>query len=78
VNNNKLDLFLLSRQVDELCSQINDCGILDSEMEAKLDEINVQPVNEKKQHKWLITQINRIRIIILVLEYYAFEKSLIA
>jgi hypothetical protein len=24
---NKIDLFLLSRQVDELCSQINDCGI---------------------------------------------------
>ena len=24
---NKIDLFLLSRQVDELCNQINDCGI---------------------------------------------------
>jgi hypothetical protein len=24
---NKIDLFLLSRQVDELCNQINDCGL---------------------------------------------------
>lgn len=24
---NKIDLFLLSRQVDELCNQINDCGV---------------------------------------------------
>ena len=24
---NKIDIFLLSRQVDELCNQINDCGI---------------------------------------------------
>jgi hypothetical protein len=24
---NKIDLFLLSRQVDELCSQIGECGI---------------------------------------------------
>jgi hypothetical protein len=24
---NKIDLFLLSRQVDELCNQISDCGI---------------------------------------------------
>ncbi|CDW81205.1 eukaryotic translation initiation factor 3 subunit h-like [Stylonychia lemnae] len=35
---NKLDLFLLSRQVDELCNQINDCGIPDKEMESKLQK----------------------------------------
>ena len=30
---NKIDLFLLSRQVDELCNQINDCGIpIDNEL----------------------------------------------
>ena len=30
---NKIDLFLLSRQVDELCNQINDCGIpIDTEL----------------------------------------------
>jgi sensor histidine kinase YesM len=36
---NKIDLFLLSRQVDELCNQINDCGIpIDSELLKGLSE----------------------------------------
>lgn len=40
--NNKLDLFLLSRQVAELCNQIIDCGIPDNDMGAKLEEISQQ------------------------------------
>ena len=40
--NNKINLFLLSRQVEELCMQINDCGIPDNNMTQRMQDGNLK------------------------------------
>jgi hypothetical protein len=44
---NKLDLFLLSRQVEELCSQVREIGVGDQGIEEKLKQVSATVAKDK-------------------------------